>query len=157
MRSIEEIMSRKIITIDANAKISDAAKELAKHEIGSLIVTSAKNTVGIVTERDIAYKYVAKEKYKTDKDATVKDIMNSNLITQSLDDNLNIMDVIVLMDEQKIRHVCITKKGKIVGILADMDIFKELSATYINSYKKIDNIKEMIRQKKRKEQQSKKR
>jgi len=158
MRDIEDIMSKKIVTVDSYATVEDAAKELKKHEIGSLIVTQEKRTVGIVTERDIAYKYVASQKeISRSKDVRVKDIMTSTLITQSLDDNLRIMDIIILMDEQKIKHVCITKKGKIVGMLADRDIFRELSGTYLNSYKKIGKIKEMIRLKKQKELQSKKR
>jgi len=55
-----------------------------------------------------------------------------------LEENSNIMDVIVLMDKRKIKRLCITKKGNLVGILAEVDVFKELASSYILSYKKIE-------------------
>jgi len=52
MKSIEDIMSKNIMTVDINAKVDDAAKELERRKIGSLIVTKGKDSVGIITERD---------------------------------------------------------------------------------------------------------
>ena len=157
MREIEDIMSRNIATVDSDTTVEDAAKELKKHDIGSLIVTEGRKTVGIVTERDIAYKYVASQKHIGSKDIRVKDIMSRQLITTSIDNNPKIMDAIVLMDKYKIKRLGIIKKEKLIGILAEVDVFKELASSYITSYKKIENIKEMLRQKKSKNQQSKKR
>lgn len=137
MKRIEDIMTKNIITIDVNAKVTDAAKILKKHNIGSLIVTKNKDTIGIVTERDIAYKYAAKIKTLADLDTKVDNIMSSPLITLSLDDNTNIMEAIMLMSSRKIKRICITKKGKLIGILAELDLFRELSESYVKSLEKM--------------------
>jgi len=137
MKSIEDIMSKKVITAESNTEVEDAAKLLEKYKIGSLIITEGKKTVGIVTERDITYRYVAKQKEIGKKDILLKDIMSSPLITLSMDNNPNVMDAIVIMHKHKIKRICIIKKGKLIGVLAELDLFKDLAESYVNNLKKM--------------------
>ncbi|MCK5040229.1 MAG: CBS domain-containing protein [Candidatus Aenigmarchaeota archaeon] len=138
MKTIEDIMTKSILMIDVDAKVHDAAEMLEKHKIGSLVVTEGKETIGIVTERDITYRYVARPKREIcGADLLVRDIMSKPLISLSIDANPNIMDVIVMMDKHKIKRVCITKKGKLVGVLAELDLFKELADSYVKDLKKM--------------------
>ncbi|MCK5040230.1 MAG: CBS domain-containing protein [Candidatus Aenigmarchaeota archaeon] len=114
MKSIEDIMTKNIITIDSKANVVDAAKKLEKNKEVCLIVKEGKETVGIVTERDIVYKYLAKKN-----NLQVKDIMSRPIIDLSLEKNKNIMDAILIMHKNKIKKLAIKKNGKIVGILCE--------------------------------------
>lgn len=47
---VEQIMTRKVITVDENMPLEEAARIMADHEIGGLPVLRGKELVGIVTE-----------------------------------------------------------------------------------------------------------
>jgi len=49
----EEIMYRRIITIDANAKLSDAIKLMNKYEISGLVVLEDEKPLGMLTRSDV--------------------------------------------------------------------------------------------------------
>ena len=51
--SIEDIMTSKVITIDANALIDDAVYLMVKHRIKKLPVLDNNELIGIVTSTDI--------------------------------------------------------------------------------------------------------
>ena len=114
MKNIEDIMTRNIITIDSKATVVDAAKKLEKNKAVCLMVREGEKTVGIVTERDIVYKYMAKKN-----NFQVKDIMSSPLIKLPLEKNHNIIDAILIMHRNKIKKLVISKNNKIVGILCE--------------------------------------
>jgi len=50
---VKEIMTSKVITIDANALIDDAVYLMIKHKIKKLPVLEDNNLVGIITSTDI--------------------------------------------------------------------------------------------------------
>jgi len=50
---VEEIMTPKVITIDANSLLDDAVYLMIKHKIKKLPVTENEQLVGIVTSTDI--------------------------------------------------------------------------------------------------------
>ncbi len=51
--TIDEIMTRNVITVTADATIRDAARLMLDHDIGSLPVLDGNRLVGIITESDI--------------------------------------------------------------------------------------------------------
>jgi CBS domain-containing protein len=50
---IEEIMSKRLVTLGADSTAFDAAKEMSKNIVSSIILTDSDKIVGIVTERDL--------------------------------------------------------------------------------------------------------
>jgi signal-transduction protein with cAMP-binding, CBS, and nucleotidyltransferase domain len=66
-------IARPIIMIDENATVVDASKKMADDNRGSVVVTRQGETVGILTERDVMRRVVAKS---MDPSSTkVKDVM----------------------------------------------------------------------------------
>jgi acetoin utilization protein AcuB len=51
--TIDEIMTRDVITVQAGATIRDAAKLMLEHDIGGLPVMDGDQLIGIITESDI--------------------------------------------------------------------------------------------------------
>ena len=107
---VKEIMHQ-ATKVPSDTSISEAAGIMDKKSIGSVLVEEDKEVVGIMTERDILRKIVAKGK---NPDSTkVKDIMNYPLITIDADEN--ILKAGEIMDENRIRRLIVTENGKIVG------------------------------------------
>ena len=120
LTDIEDVMTKKINKINPGASVFEAAKKLEKNKYSCLIVMEKDKIKGIVTERDIVCKYVAKKRDISDKkNIKVGDIMSSPLITLSLDETKNILDAIVRMNRYQIKKLGITKNGKLVGLLCE--------------------------------------
>jgi acetoin utilization protein AcuB len=51
--TVKEVMSKKVITVDKDTPIEEAARIMADQKIGGLPVTSSGKVVGIITETDL--------------------------------------------------------------------------------------------------------
>ncbi|HKG71475.1 MAG TPA: CBS domain-containing protein, partial [Nitrososphaeraceae archaeon] len=60
-RVVRDIMTKCVVTIEANGTALEAAKLMAEKGISSLIVLNNQNPVGIITERDFVKKICIKE------------------------------------------------------------------------------------------------
>jgi acetoin utilization protein AcuB len=56
--SVNEVMSKKVVTVTPSTDARDAAKLLLKHKIGGLPVVRGETLVGIITETDILRAFV---------------------------------------------------------------------------------------------------
>lgn len=115
----------KIHTIAPEATADDVVQELVKHNVGSLVVMETDTAgelrmVGIVTERDILRAQAAHKKPL--EDLLVREVMSDNVIVASLDDKLQV--AMRLMTEHRIRHLPVTDKGRLIGIISIGDIVK---------------------------------
>ena len=57
---IRDIMIEKVITAKKETTVEDAVRLMNKHEIGCLVVVENGKPVGIVTERDLLKRVLAK-------------------------------------------------------------------------------------------------
>lgn len=119
MKTVGEIMTRPVKTISSGDTIEVAAETMKKNRIGSLVVVKGDEPVGIVTERDIAYKLVAEGKGG---DAKVGEVMSKDLKT--VEEDKSLPDAAKLMAAHIIRRLPVVKNGKLVGIVAMEDIMK---------------------------------
>ena len=128
---LKDIM-HKIIAIDSEATIAQAAEIMDIKNIGSIVIEKDGIYVGIVTERDILRKIVAKgEDYTKSK---VKDIMTSPLIT--IDMNEMLEEANELMQKEKIRRLILTEDNEIVGIITERDIAQSIRYSLAHRIKK---------------------
>ncbi|TAK06544.1 MAG: CBS domain-containing protein [Candidatus Manganitrophaceae bacterium] len=126
--TVEKLMSRKIHSISIEKNIRAAAEEMARNQIGSLLVTQEGSYIGIITEVDIIRKIVAKGIDPAT--APVKTAMTSPLIT--IEANRSVLDANDLMEQKKIRHLGVTRKGKIIGIVSIRDFLHPLDIEEID-------------------------
>jgi CBS domain-containing protein len=119
MKTVGGIMTRPVKTITSRDTIEKAAETMKKNRIGSLVVVDKEEPIGIVTERDIAYKLVAEGKKG---DTKVKEVMSKDLKTVGEDKPL--IDAAKLMAAHVIRRLPVVRKGKLVGIVAIEDIMR---------------------------------
>ncbi len=112
------LMHRAIETISPNATLREAAEIMREKKLGALLVSEGGVEVGIISESDFVRKVVALG--KNAETTPVREIMNHPLITIDLDQNAK--DANDLMAEKRIRHLLVTDRGKIVGILSVRDL-----------------------------------
>ena len=120
MLKVENIMVEDVVTVEADEVATKAVELMNKHEIGCLIVTKHGKPIGIVTERDLLKRVLAKSK----KPAKLKiwQIMSAPLIFGDLD--MDIEDTIKFMLKMKIKKLPIVKSGKLLGLVTLTDIVR---------------------------------
>ncbi len=101
---------------------AEAAKIMDAKVIGSVLIEKDRKIVGMMTERDILRKIVAKGRDPAS--TAVHEIMTSPLITVNSDSDLGTASRI--MDQHRIRRLIVTEEDKIVGIITARNLAKNL-------------------------------
>ena len=127
---MRDLMVRKVITTPKNSTLDEAVKLMNEHEIGCLIVTEKNKAVGILTERDLLKRVLAKSENL--KRTRVEDVMSAPLI--SVEPDVQIGDASRLMFEKNIKKMPIIKKGKLLGLVTLTDILR-IQPQLIKMYK----------------------
>jgi CBS domain-containing protein len=120
---ISEVMSRDVEFIGENAAVMDAAVMMGELEVGALPVGTADRLLGIVTDRDILYRVVAKGL-----DCSVvrlREVMTRPVIACSEDDAVQaVMD---LMASHHIRRMPVLDSvGLVTGWITLADLSRRL-------------------------------
>ena len=115
---VEDIMVREVITIDENSTVKEAAEVMNRFEIGSLIAIRNRKAIGIVTERDLLKRVVAKS--KSSAKTKVKNIMSSPLVIVKPDTDLE--DAVRMMFQMKIKKLPVVDEKRLVGLVSLTDI-----------------------------------
>lgn len=97
--------------LPSDTTVSEAAAMMEQKSIGSVLVEKNNKIIGIMTERDILKKIVAKG--ENSDVLRVKDIMSYPIIT--IDANESVVKASEKMDQHRIRRLVVTKNGQIVG------------------------------------------
>ncbi len=116
---VKDIMTKNVKTISPNATMEEAAQEMRKNKIGCLVVVEGEKPIGIITERDLAYKIIAQGKSLETK---VKEVMSSDLKT--IEKDADIKQAAKLMASHVIRRLPVVEKGKLIGIVTIDDIMR---------------------------------
>jgi len=115
---VAEIMN-KVMVVEENCSLKDAAKIMSDRGIGSLVILKNDNITGIITERDIM-KNVDKMNKK------ISAVMSRNVITTEQTETLD--NAALIMSEHKIKRLPVLHKGKLVGIITATDILANSDA-----------------------------
>jgi len=114
---VDYFMSKDVITADEETAVEGAAKIMGEKSIGSVIVTSHGEPIGIFTERDLLTKFLAKDQSLK---IEVGKACSSPLITAPI--GISVYDAAAIMTSKHIKRLPITKDGKLVGILSARDL-----------------------------------
>ena len=76
---VEEVMTRKVVTIDCNKNVFDACKIYSKNKVGCLVVMDKDIIVGIITERDMIERVILQN--RNPKKTKIREIMSFNIKT----------------------------------------------------------------------------
>lgn len=122
--TVKDIMTKSVISVDAEITVNEAAKMMEDAKVGAVIVMENNTPVGIVTDRDFAVKIVAHAYQIT---TPVKQIMSSPLIATSPDET--VLMAADLMYSRDIRKLPVIDNDSVVGIITATDLVNQLAVS----------------------------
>lgn len=122
---ISEVLARKtggVVTLPAQTTVGALLARLAEHDIGALVVSSdGVEVAGIVSERDVVRRLAADGSGLLDQ--PLSEIMTKQVQTCRPDETVD--HLMVLMTEQRFRHVPVVDGDRLVGIVSIGDVVKQ--------------------------------
>ena len=118
MTPLALLMNRDIQQISPKATLREAARRMRDKKIGSLVIGEGEERVGIISETDFVRKAIAEG---LNPDTTpVESMMSKPIITIDIDKTAK--EANDLMASKEVRHLAITDRGKIVGVISVRDL-----------------------------------
>jgi len=122
MRAIDAVR-KPPATVAVDASIADAARLMDSLVIGALVVMDGERPVGVVTDRDIAIRSVARD---VPADARVDAVMSPGVI--AMEAAAEIRDALPIFHSHAIRRLPLVTDGRIVGMLTTDDLLIDIVA-----------------------------
>jgi CBS domain-containing protein len=122
MRAVKEIMATDLKWVEPGATVWSAAVVMSQQRIGCILVGGAGGPPAIVTETDILRRVVAADRNPCS--MLVHEIMNQPLVT--INQSRPIEEAGDLMAEHGIRHVAVTRRGKVIGLVSVRDLLSRV-------------------------------
>ena len=118
---ISEVMTHDVATVRPDQTAQEAAAFMLNADAGSIPVTEGDRLIGMITDRDIAVRGVAKGHGP---ETPVREIMTSGIVCARIGDNVE--DVANRMSEAQVRRLpVIDESEKLVGIVSLGDLSRE--------------------------------
>ena len=144
-KRLSEIMSTPVETCTPETQIRDIARKMIRQSIGALLVCDKDNKLeGIVTERDLVAKIIARETADCHT-ASAGDVMTTSPHTMTPETFM--YEATTFMMGHKIRHLPILDQGEIVGIVTLQDLMKyrsQKSMLLIGNVDKARTVEDLI-------------
>lgn len=136
-RKIHEVLgSQEVVSISPETSVTDAAKKMAEHHVGAILVGNADEISGIFTDRDMLERVVASGLAA---DRTVlSNVMTPDPGFVSPGDTL--LTAMMTMKEQRSRYVLIKESGQVVGIISVVDILRAVVETRAEEDHRFDHL-----------------
>jgi CBS domain-containing protein len=118
---IENVMVSDVITVEAEATVRQAVDLMNKHEIGCLIIVDEEEKpIGILTERDLLRRVLAKRKDPVR--IKVSKVMSKPLVTVT--PHMDLEAAARLMFKKKIKKLPVVEDGQLVGLVTLTDMVR---------------------------------
>lgn len=115
-----DMKGRRVVTIDPEATVHEAAAKLVQNNVGSLPVVEEGRLIGVISERDVIR--LMHHRGEGFGRLRVTDVMTCNPATCRVDDTVD--DVMGLMSERRIAKVPVVEDDVLVGVVSVGDVVK---------------------------------
>lgn len=116
MRASEAV--RKMpVTVDVGATVGDVAGLMDSHAVGAVVVVDHDQPVGIVTDRDLVVRVLARN---LPSDARIDSVMSTRLVTMPA--SWDMREATRIFAEQPFRRLPLVEGGRVVGMLTIDDL-----------------------------------
>jgi len=117
---VYEYMQVKIVAVTVDATLREASQIMSEKGVGALLVKDDQDYVGIISEKRLSREGIAKG--LNVETTSVRSIMRADLITVESDQTVT--DAREIMKANKVRHLVVKEKNKIVGIITLSDLIR---------------------------------
>ena len=123
---VGKLVKRNCFSLKKDDSLLIASKAMDQYNIGAMPVIDQNNTViGIISERDIA-RQISEKNFRTD--IKVEELMTKDVI--SCDLNISVSELMETMTTNKIRHMLIMDKQKLMGVVSIGDVVNHIIEQY---------------------------
>ena len=127
MKKIKEVLDSKgheVLSVAPDASIYEAVTLMAEREVGALLVMKGDKLVGLLSERDCAWKVMLED--RSPRETKVKQIMAKNILCVKPEQTVE--EGMALMTDKRIRHLPVVKGDRLEGIISIGDLVKAIIA-----------------------------
>ena len=118
---VSEVMTRDVQTVSPDQRAQDAASFMLSSDTGSIPVTDGGQLIGMITDRDIAVRGVAKG---LGPDTPVRELMSNDIVCARHDEDVE--DAATRMSKAQVRRLpVIDEQQKLCGIVSLGDLSRE--------------------------------
>jgi CBS domain-containing protein len=115
--TVRDLVKGEPVTVEASGTVQDAAKLMADNDIGNVLVVENNEVQGIVTDRDIVVRVIAKG---DGADASVREAATTDV--ETIEPDASIDDAIQKMEQGNVRRLPVVEDGKPVGVISLGDL-----------------------------------
>lgn len=134
---VQDLMSEKVVSVSPESSIREAAQKMAEGKTSSVLVLEGNELKGIITERDIVGRVVAKG---LSYDEPSRLVMTANPVTISR--FAYYYDAISEILLKGIKHLPVVDHGEISGIVTFTDLHRKKNDSVMKTIKKIEQADE---------------
>lgn len=117
MAIIGSLMKTDMITVKPSDVVSEASRVMAQNNVGAVLVVDEGGLAGILSERDVVSRVVAKGKDPAD--TKVSEVATAGVVAVEV--GTPIRKCVELQFAMGVRHMPVTEEGKPVGVLSSRD------------------------------------
>jgi len=118
---ISEVMTRDVATVRPDQPVQDAASFMLRADAGSIPVIDGDRLLGMITDRDIAVRGIAKG---YGPETPVRDLMTNDLVCARIDEDIE--EVANRMSEAQVRRLpVVDEQERLCGIVSLGDLARE--------------------------------
>jgi CBS domain-containing protein len=116
---VADVMTQRPRAVTPRTPLNEVAEVMEAEDVGVVPIVEGDRLVGIVTDRDIVVRAVAKG--KDPRGMPVSEVSTRELLTVSPDDDLS--DALKLMAQYQVRRVAVTAEDdRLVGVVSQADV-----------------------------------
>jgi CBS domain-containing protein len=115
---VGDMAIKEVVSTQSETTIREASRIMSENRISSIVIMNSHNLpAGIVTDRDLREKVVAKDRSVQE---PVKNIMSTTLIRVDARDYC--FEAVLKMIKYNIHHILVIKDGALVGVITNHDL-----------------------------------
>lgn len=114
-----ELVRRDPVTVPVGATIREAAVEMSREGVSSILVMDGRQVVGILTDRDLRRRVVAQGR---DLDGPVGDVMTTDPVVAPAD--APAVELLLTMTERNVHHMPLVEAGRPIGVVTTTDLMR---------------------------------
>lgn len=124
---IRQAARRPVVTIAPEATIGDAARLMDDRAVGALVLCEGDRLMGIVTDRDIVTRGVARGVPAT---ARIDSMMSTDVVT--LEATADFREAFAVFRSHAIRRIPIVEDGRVVAMVSADDLVMDVASDLVD-------------------------
>jgi CBS domain-containing protein len=119
---LSTLVGREPVSVGPDAPLLEGLQLMRRERVGSVVVADeGGRPVGILTQQDLLARVVLPEHAPDLRATAMREVMSAPVFT--LDEHARVSDAVLAMSGHGIRHVPLTRAGRLVGVVSERDLF----------------------------------